>query len=501
MRTGRVLAVVVGLAGVFGVAAAFAASGRVSWGSAVEVPGSVALEGGGPAANLNSVSCASAGNCAAGGSYVDASGNVQAFVVVEKNSVWGNALEVPGTAALNVGPIGASATVNSVSCASAGNCAAGGEYTDDSGNYQAFVVDETNGVWGNAIEVPGTAALNIGHGAAVTSVSCGSAGNCVAGGHYTDANSIHGSAEVQAFVVDEKNGVWGDAVEVPGTAALNAGGEAGVASVSCVSAGNCAAGGSYTEAVGGFQGSGQAFVVDEKNGVWGTAREVRGNATFKTNFGGRVNSVACASVGNCVAGGYYTPTHNTPNRGRQTAFVVVEKNGVWRKAIDVPRIARPSWYGATVLTVSCASVGNCAAGGAYEDADLGWYAFVVAEKNGVWRAPVRVPDTIGSPNNGNPVRAEAAVTSISCASAGNCVAGGYTNERPRPRKVEAFVETEQKNGAWGKAVAVPGTAALSVGYVHVAFVTSVSCPRSGKCVAAGFYGDASADNQAFVTVP
>jgi hypothetical protein len=41
-------------------------------------------------------------------------------------------------------------------------------------------------------------------------------------------------------------GSWGMAREVPGTAALNAGGQALILSVSCVSAGNCSAGGFYT---------------------------------------------------------------------------------------------------------------------------------------------------------------------------------------------------------------------------------------------------------------
>lgn len=43
-------------------------------------------------------------------------------VAVEKNGVWGRAIEVPGLAALNKG----GAFVFSVSCASTGNCAAYG---------------------------------------------------------------------------------------------------------------------------------------------------------------------------------------------------------------------------------------------------------------------------------------------------------------------------------------------------------------------------------------
>ena len=49
-----------------------------------------------------------------------------------------------------------------MSCASAGNCSAGGYYTDSSGHLQAFVVSEVNGTWGTPMEVPGTAALNQG---------------------------------------------------------------------------------------------------------------------------------------------------------------------------------------------------------------------------------------------------------------------------------------------------------------------------------------------------
>ena len=49
---------------------------------------------------------------------------------------------MPGTAALNSG---GDASVNSVSCAAAGDCAAGGYYKDGSDHYQAFVVNSAPG--------------------------------------------------------------------------------------------------------------------------------------------------------------------------------------------------------------------------------------------------------------------------------------------------------------------------------------------------------------------
>src|SRR6266568_5172111 len=64
---------------------------------------------------------------------------------------WGTAIEVPGLASLNQG---GQAEVRSVSCGAAGNCAAAGGYLDGSFRYQVFVASETNGTWGNAIKVP-----------------------------------------------------------------------------------------------------------------------------------------------------------------------------------------------------------------------------------------------------------------------------------------------------------------------------------------------------------
>jgi hypothetical protein len=107
---------------------------------------------------------------------------------------WGTARYVAG--ALNTG---GSAGLLTVSCPSAGDCSAGGSYAHNSAsNQQAFVVNETKGTWGTAEEVPGTAALNVGGGAQITSVSCVSAGNCGAAGYYSG-----GKGKEQAFVVNE----------------------------------------------------------------------------------------------------------------------------------------------------------------------------------------------------------------------------------------------------------------------------------------------------------
>ena len=65
----------------------------------------------------------------------------------------------------------------------------------------------------------------------------------------------HAAARARAAA---SGGVWGRAEAVPGLAALNRGGFARVFSVSCARAGECSAGGTYTDASGG-----QGFVVNE----------------------------------------------------------------------------------------------------------------------------------------------------------------------------------------------------------------------------------------------
>jgi hypothetical protein len=263
-----------------------------TWGDAIEVPGSGTLNAGGNAA-IFSVSCPSAGNCAAGGFYRDGSGHGQAFVVREANGTWGKAIKVPGSGALNAGGEG---SVDSVSCGSAGNCAAGGDYRDGSGHEQAFVVRETNGTWGRAIEVPGSGTLNFGGDANTDSVSCPSAGNCAAAGSYTD-----GAGRAQVFVARQTNGTWKRAIQVPGSGTLPAGRFGSEALVSCARAGNCAAGLTYTDDLG----TQQAFVATEVNGTWRNAIEIPGLGALNAGGNASVTSVSCGSAGNCAAVGFY----------------------------------------------------------------------------------------------------------------------------------------------------------------------------------------------------
>jgi hypothetical protein len=86
--------------------------------------------------------------------------------------------------------------VVSVSCASPGNCSAGGgeDQSYSANTSRAFVVDETDGVWGPVRPVPGLTGYT-----QVTSVSCAAAADCAAVGYDTAATGADGDG----FAVDK----------------------------------------------------------------------------------------------------------------------------------------------------------------------------------------------------------------------------------------------------------------------------------------------------------
>ena len=206
--------------------------------------------------------------------------------------------------------------------------------------------------WGTAQEVG--ASLNTQNQAVVLSISCSSFGNCSAGGFYQD------SAGTQAFVVSETGGTWGSPQEV--AANFNTNGNAQVNSISCISTGNCSAGGYYATILGT-----SAFVIDEVSGSWGSIQNVA--SVLDTQSGGALNSISCTSIGNCSAAGQYKN-----NLGWQ-AFVVDEVGGIWGTAQEVAS-ALNTGGSAVIFAISCSSPGNCSAGGFYSD-HLGLQAFVV----------------------------------------------------------------------------------------------------------------------------
>jgi hypothetical protein len=375
------------------------------WGKAQAVPGFTSRDAG-ENTLVYAISCPTAGNCGAGGSYSDGSNKTLVFLMSERNGKWGRALEVPGSAHLDEG---GSAIITSISCASVGDCSAGGVLpgpasSTDSG---AFVVNETNGKWGNALELTGPPAFREG-GAGIDSISCASPGLCSAGGSYK--SGLHGSS---SFVVNEENGKWGRAREVPGLAVLNLGGGSDVRSVSCGAPSSCSAVGQYEEK----SGLTRAFIVSEAGGVWGNAFDVPELSNFNGHGLSALVTISCASSSSCSTGGYYGNNH-------QIAFVDNEVNGKWSKAMAIPGLTSLDVsHDSYVESISCASAGNCGATGSYSGKSSIAKTFFVNETNGTWGAATTMHGLQSLDANSSEVN------SISCTTPESCSAGGEYSGR------------------------------------------------------------------------
>lgn len=373
---------------------------------------------------------------------------------------WGAPQHLPGLDRLAPG----GADVMSVSCAAPGDCAAGGWYSDAAGATQAFVVSEASRRWATAVELPGSAALNAGGNAVINSVSCPSPGNCVAGGYASPSVSPSGGGRIQAVVAAEVRGRWTSARILPGSAALNTGDYAEVNAVSCAAPGSCAAAGFYTDETEPPDGSSDvsvAFVATETHGVWGSVIPVPA--------AGAATAVSCPKAGDCVVVAGF-PGGNAP------VFVAAESNGHWRPAHAIPGVASGSGQ---VNALSCPAVGYCAAVGIVADNVTGdERPFVADEVKGAWRSEL-VPGYARL--NVHPAAAGQSMTSVWCASPGNCSAGGtYAGvATPHDGSTGIFVVSETR-GTWGKAARLPGTIDGADDQL-----TSVSCGTPGNCSAGG----------------
>lgn len=430
------------------------ASPAVGWGlaRAIAAPGRTD-------AIIDSLSCAGPGDCVAGGSGVSRD-TTTAFLAEEKNGSWGATRPVPGLVALATGYT----SVNAVSCAPPGNCAAVGEYEGGGGT---FVADERGGTWRNATPLPGiTASATSGSGAVV---SCTAAGDCVAIVTCTNADD-----EPEVFVVREQNGTWSGATALPGFAALKAVTDTTEDNyLSCPSTGNCAAAGTYVDASGHYV----SFVAAERDGAWSAVKVVP-DAQF--------DAISCPSAGNCVAAGDVRPN---PRSGAQAGFAA-EKNGSWARPTQTPGItALKGEEFAEITGASCRATGDCTVAGTYYASDGGTSAFIDTETRGNWGRAEQVPGLAALS-----VQGTATGLAVGCGSPGNCSVGGSYAYSTYQR---AFL-AQQTDGTWGNARTVTGLPAP--GNIPQEAVTAISCAPAGRCGATGVFSPTGTENLAAFAV-
>jgi hypothetical protein len=363
-----------------------------------------------PGITLYQVSCAAAGSCVAAGSY-DTETSTLPLLSEERSGHWGLGRTV--TLPVNALVKGQDADIRAVSCKRSTTCSAIGTYQDNNpvgSRSEGFVVDEVDGMWRRAVEIK-LPRSNFDPFVSLNQLSCSSIGNCVAIGSFIDANDV-----TQALVVQEVNGAWraGKAIAPPPNASRFAG--ASWSEVSCLSDGSCAVLGTYNSSTGAIE----AMVASEAGGSWGAATQVILPAAAAADphvtlfgFGG----IACASSGYCSLGGQYEDS-----AGKYQGFLANEDAGSWSPAQDVDLPAGGASGGANggIVAVSCPRSDNCEASGSYLDTSGNYQALVVNEVNGVWQRSSEVT----LPGGASTVGVDGGVYAIDCWSATSCVGIG-----------------------------------------------------------------------------
>jgi len=244
-----------------------------------------------PFVNVTSVACQSVGNCTIGGAFADTQA---ALIDSERNGVWGQAIPVPGIAEFGR----FSSSVSSISCGSENSCSAGGTYANRSGDRLGFVVNEVDGTWREMETVKGPPDLHLGSNSGITSLSCRAFGDCTALG-----SSLYRGNGGKLFVLRETKGIWGRALNLQGATNASYGGFNN-GTISCGSPRNCVVGGMYSISEK-FSSGTAPFVVDEIDGTWNRAIEVPGMAKLDAGNYDYVQAVSCADTNNCaLVGGY-----------------------------------------------------------------------------------------------------------------------------------------------------------------------------------------------------
>ncbi len=358
-----------------------------------------------PGAALYGLSCTSAGNCTAVGEYSDGSNHQQALAAVETGGKWVARSEVSAPSNAAKDP---DASLHVVSCSSKGNCSAVGEYTDRSNHQQALAAVESGGKWSRAEEVH-TSPI-----AALNGLSCTAAASCVAVG--SDGSLGH------AIVVTETAGKWGEAVDLslPGNAGTGSEAFALLQAVSCKSKGDCTAVGLY----GGPTGERYAMIATESGGKWARAVELSKLPSGASGSWADLLGVSCVTASSCTAVGSYED-----NSGDDWPMVAVESAGTWGTASksSLPKGANTGSGGpsAELDAVSCPSVGNCAAFGAYTDTSYYSHDMVLTESHGKWARSAQLLPPSGA--GGEDVLLGGVGDTVACVTRSCTAVGGYTD--------------------------------------------------------------------------
>jgi hypothetical protein len=310
---------------------------------------------------------------------------------------------VPADAASNP-----KATLGGVSCPSTSFCVAGGEYLDQSGNASGLLLTWSGGSWKAArAPLPANAASTQDE-VTVTGMSCPSASQCVAVGHYASK-----AGHDPGMLLTWSGGSW-KAIQAPMPGNATDSG-AFLDGVTCPTTSECIATGVYPDKTGHSDG----LLLTWSGGVWkATEAPLPANASTTPEWAdSEVVSLSCSSVSECVAGGFYMDASNNT-----VGLLLTWSGGTW-KAAEAPLPANSAQTGqhGIVGEASCPSISLCIAGGSYTDQSGNTQGMLLSWSGGSWTA-AEAPLPTNAARTGQNLYGE--VNHVTCPSISLCVGDG-----------------------------------------------------------------------------
>jgi len=304
----------------------------------------------------------------------------------------------------------------------------------ESGSYGQNLSEQWNGSAWSIVTIPSTGVSETNN---LTSVSCTSASACMAVG------SLLGVTYNQTLI-EQWNGATWSIVTSPNTSATHGNDLNGV---SCISASNCTAVGTYDN------GTAEQTLIEQWNGAtWSIVTSPNTSATLSNILEG----VSCISASNCTAVGI-------ANSGTFDQTLVEQWNGIGWSIVTSANTS--SSENNDLRAVSCTSASACTAVGTYYN---GTSSLTLAEQwNGSTWSVSTSPNVTGAQND--------FLVGLSCSSGSDCIAVGNSDTLPYQ------VLMEQWDGTTWSIVSTPAVGAVDNELL------GVSCTSATACAAVGDY--------------
>jgi sugar lactone lactonase YvrE len=389
--------------------------------------------------DLNDVQCfETLGECVAAGTFTDGSGAQRGRISASSDQV-------------TPAPSGAkSSQIAALSCVTAEECIAVGDYQDASTVEWALSLQQTESSW-TALEMPVPSGAK---SSRLTGTACSSGTDCIAVGSYLD------SGDVRTMLTLHWDGTeW----SIIGIAPPSGARSSELLAVSCASGSSCAAVGRYVDA----EGQPRPLAINWDGAAWTAVKVSLGVEATASHLTG----VDCPSTSGCVAIGSYVDSEGAV---KPLGVKTSEKKPLEWQGTTVPDLGEG--VVAQMSDVSCQNISSCIAVGAATESEK-TKPLTLSLNGSEWSdLKLGVPTDLTA--NGYRLRA------VSCVSATECEAVGSVTSSSHDADF-AYTFTEE-GGKWHVSEHAGGP---STGQLHGVSCVRTTSSTAPSCVAVGTESD------------